>query len=180
VVSLAVPQFWLGTVLLIVFGVTLHLFPSGGYVAFGEDPEQWLRSMVLPWLTLAAAPAGLLARVVQIRVREQSALPHVVTATALGASRPRVVCSYVLRNSLSEPLTVIGIQCGYMIGGAFLVEQVFNLPGIGADAIHAAQQGDYPVVQAAALYAIVAFLIVSVVVDLSILGLDVRRQGRRQ
>jgi peptide/nickel transport system permease protein len=143
-------------------------------VPFSDDPAAWFKSMLLPWITLAVGPAGLIARVVQVRVAEEARRPHVTTARILGVPRRRIVSRYVLRNSLVEPLNVAGIQAGYMLGGAFLVEQVFNLPGIGAAALAAAKQGDYPIVQAAALYTTLAFLLISLIVDLIQTMLDVR------
>lgn len=174
VLTLSLPQFWLGLVLIIVFSLQLGLLPAGGYVPFSEDPVGFFESMLLPWITLAVGPAGLIARVVQVRVADEATRPHVVTARSLGVPRGRIVRRYVLRNSLVEPTSVIGIQAGYMIGGAFLVEQVFGLPGIGVAALTAAKQGDYPVVQAAALYATVAFLLISLAVDVLQAALDVR------
>jgi peptide/nickel transport system permease protein len=174
VMALSLPQFWLGLVLIIVISLNLGLLPAGGYVPFSDDPAAWFKSMLLPWITLAVGPAGLIARVVQVRVAEEARRPHVTTARILGVPRRRIVSRYVLRNSLVEPLNVAGIQAGYMLGGAFLVEQVFNLPGIGAAALAAAKQGDYPIVQAAALYTTLAFLLISLIVDLIQTMLDVR------
>lgn len=176
VLAISLPQFWLGLVLIIVFAVNLELLPAGGYVPPGEDPVAFVKFMILPWVTLALGPAGLLARVVQVRVMEESRRPHVLTAASLGVSRRRTVLRYIVRNSLAEPINVLGIQAGYMLGGAFLVEQVFDLPGIGATALNAARQGDYPVVQAAAVYTVVAFLVISLIVDLVQAALDVRRE----
>lgn len=174
VLALSLPQFWLGLVFIIVLSLNLGWLPAGGYVPFGDDPESWFKSMLLPWVTLAIGPAGLIARVMQVRISEEKRRPHVMTAETLGVPRRRVISRYVTRNSLAEPLNVAGIQAGYMIGGAFLVEQVFNLPGIGTAALAAAKQGDYPVVQAAALYATLAFLLISLAVDLLQSVLDVR------
>ena len=174
VLTLSLPQFWLGLVLVIVFALHLGWLPAGSYVPFTEDPAGFFKSMALPWVTLAVGPAGLIARVVQVRVAEEAAKPHVLTARSLGVPRRRVLGRYVVRNSLVEPTSVIGIQAGYMLGGAFLVEQVFGLQGIGVAALTAAKQGDYPVVQAAALYTTVAFLLISLMVDLVQAMLDVR------
>lgn len=174
VLTLSLPQFWLGLVLIIVFSLKLGLLPAGGYVAFSSDPAGFFKSMLLPWITLAVGPAGLLARVIQVRVSEEVGRPHVLTARSLGVPRRRVLTRYVLRNSLVEPINVLGIQAGYMLGGAFLVEQVFGLPGIGVAALNAAKQGDYPVVQAAAMYTTVAFLLISLVVDVLQAALDVK------
>ncbi len=172
--GVSIPQFWLGLVLLLIFAVKLGVVPGGGYVPFGQDPAGFVRSMALPWITLAVAPAGLIARVTQVRVAEESVKPHVLTARSLGVTRSRVVGRYILRNSLTEPITVLGIQVGYMLGGAFLVEQVFNLPGLGQIALTAVRQSDYPVVQAAALYTTLTFLVVNLAVDLLHMYLDVR------
>ena len=172
--GVSVPQFWLGLVLIMVFGLNLNLLPAGGYISFSEDPGGFLRSMVLPWFTLAIAPAGLIARVTQVRVAEESVKPHVLTARSLGVTRNRIIGRYILRNALTEPTTVIGIQVGYMLGGAFLVEQVFNLPGLGQIALTAVNQGDYPVVQAVAVYTTLLFLLVNLTVDLLQMFLDVR------
>ena len=172
--GVSVPQFWLGLVLLLLLTVRLQLLPGGGYVPFASDPGGFLKSMALPWITLAVAPAGLIARVTQVRVAEESVKPHVLTARSLGVSQGRIVRRYILRNALSEPLTVIGIQVGYMLGGAFLVEQVYNLPGLGQIALTAVRQSDYPIVQAVALYTTLAFLVVNLVVDLAQMLLDVR------
>jgi peptide/nickel transport system permease protein len=172
--GVSVPQFWLGLVLLLIFAVRLGVLPGGGYVPFLEDPVGFLRSMILPWITLAVAPAGLIARVTQVRVAEEAVKPHVLTARSLGVSRARIVFRYIQRNALAEPITVLGIQIGYMLGGAFLVEQVFNLPGLGQIALTAVRQSDYPIVQAVALYTTVAFLLSNLIVDLLLMALDVR------
>lgn len=172
--AVSVPQFWLGLVLILVFSVELGWLPTGGYVAPGTDPVAFAQFMLLPWLALALAPAGLVARVTQVRVQEEVQMPHVLTARGLGIGRSQIVRHYVLRNALIEPTTVIGVQIGYMLGGAFVLEQVFSLPGIGLAAINAARQGDYPLVQAAALIAAVGFLLVNLIVDLVHLSLDVR------
>jgi len=172
--AVSTPQFWLGLVLLIVVAQNLQLLPAGGYVPPSTDFVGFVKSMVLPWITLSVASAGIIARVTQVRVAEESVKPHVLTARSLGVSEYRVATRYTLRNSLVEPATVIGIQVGYMLGGAFVVEQVFNLPGVGQLAISAARQGDYPVVQAVALYTTVVFLLVNLAVDVFHLILDVR------
>lgn len=172
--AVSVPQFWLGLVLAIVLGVELHVLPAGGYISLSTDPLQSMQSMALPCITLAAGPAGLIARVTQVRVAEESFRPHVLTARSLGVSQTRIVSRYILRNALLEPTTVIGIQVGYMLGGAILVEQVFNLPGLGQIALTATHQGDFPVVQAVAIVTTVVFLMVNLGIDLLHTVLDTR------
>jgi peptide/nickel transport system permease protein len=177
VASMSIPSFVLGLIMILLFAQWLHVLPPGGYVSPSVDPIANIQGMLLPWFTLALAPAGLLARIVQVRVREEASRPHVLTARGLGVRESRIRRSYVLRNALTEPITVIGLTAGYLIGGAVLTERVFNLPGLGAAAVNATNHGDYPVVQAVALFATLAFLLISLLVDLLHLRLDVTREA---
>jgi peptide/nickel transport system permease protein len=174
VASVSIPTFWLGLILIEVFALKLGWLPAGGYISLSSDPAQFLRSMILPWITLAIGPAGVVARVTQVRVAEEAVKSHVLTATSLGVSRARVVLKYVVRNALQEPTTMLGIQVGYLLGGAVLTEEVFNLPGLGHLAVQAATASDFPVVQAVALLTVLAFLLVNLAVDILHTFLDVR------
>jgi ABC-type dipeptide/oligopeptide/nickel transport system permease component len=109
-----------------------------------------------------------------VRVAEEVVKPHVLTARSLGVSRARIIFRYVVRNALLEPTTLLGIQVGYLLGGAVLVEEVFNLPGLGHLAVQAATESDFPVVQAVALLAVLTFLVVNLLVDILHTFLDVR------
>lgn len=172
--GVAIPSFWLGILLIYLLAVRWQIFPAGGYVPITADPLGFLRSMLLPWLTLGLASAAVVARVTRARVAEEATKPHVRTAQSLGVSRRRRVHHYVLRNSLHEPTTVLGIQVGYLIGGAILVEQVFSLPGLGRLSLVAANQGDFPIIQATALITTVVYLLANLAVDVSHLVLEPR------
>lgn len=176
--GISLPQFWLGLVLLVIFSVKLGWLPGGGFVPPSESLSEFFKSMLLPWVTLAVGPACVVARITQVRTAEEANKPHVISARGLGVARRTIRVHYIQRNAIAEPLTVLGIQVGYMLGGVFLVEQVFNLPGLGQLALTAVHQSDYPVVQAVALYAILAFLLASLAVDLLLLSLNVRLAGR--
>lgn len=174
VLGMAVPGFWLGLVLVLFLSVAWNALPAGGYVSWDVSVLQWLAHMILPWVALAVAPMALVARVTQLRVHDAVEEPHVVTARGLGIRPWTIASRYVLRNALNEPVTVIGIQAGYLIGGALLIEQVFRLPGVGSVALEAVSAGDYPAVQATALFAVGAYLLINLCVDLGHAWLDVR------
>ena len=172
VVGVSIPAFFLGVLLIHTFAVKTAILPAGGYVSPGEDLEGFFKSMVLPWVTLSIASICILARVTRARVADERLRPHVRTAHGLGISPRRTSLSYVLRNSTVEPTTVLGLQLGFMLGGVVLVEQVFGLPGVGSVALYAANQGDFPVIQATALLAMLVFMATSLVVDLLHILLD--------
>jgi peptide/nickel transport system permease protein len=177
--GVSLPAFWLGLLLIEAFSIRAGLLPAGGYVPPGEDPVQFVRSMILPWVTLAIAPSCIVARVTRARVAEELGRPHVNTARALGVTPWTRISRYVLRNSLLEPTAVLGVQLGYMLGGAVIVETIFSLPGLGSAALQAADQGDFPLLQATALLAMVFFVCTSLIVDILHAALDrgVARHG---
>jgi peptide/nickel transport system permease protein len=172
IIGVSVPSFFLGVLLIQVFAVKVSIFPAGGYVSPGDSFTGFLKSMALPWITLSVASICVLARVTRARIGDEHNRPHVRTAQALGVSRRRTNRYYVLRNSTVEPTTVLGLQFGYMLGGVVLVEQVFGLPGVGSIALYAANQGDFPVIQATALLAMLIFMVASLLVDMLHIMLD--------
>lgn len=172
IIGVSVPSFFLGVLLIQLFAVKLGIFPAGGYVSPAKSLTGFLKSMALPWITLSIASICVLARVTRARVGDERNRPHVRTARALGVSRRRTNRYYVLRNSTVEPTTVLGLQFGYMLGGVVLVEQVFGLPGVGSIALYAANQGDFPVIQATALLAMLVFMVTSLLVDVLHIMLD--------
>jgi peptide/nickel transport system permease protein len=172
VVGVSVPAFFLGVLLIHAFAVKTSVFPAGGYVSPGESLGGFFESMALPWVTLSIASICVLARVTRARVADERVRPHVRTARALGIGARRTNLSYILRNSTVEPTTVLGLQLGFMLGGVVLVEQVFGLPGVGSVALYAANQGDFPVIQATALLAMLVFMATSLVVDILHILLD--------
>jgi peptide/nickel transport system permease protein len=174
IAAVSVPTFWLGLIFIEIFALKLGWLPAGGYDSLSKDPGGFFQHMLLPWVTLAIGPTGVVARVTQVRVAEEVVKPHVLTARSLGVSRARIIFRYVVRNALLEPTTLLGIQVGYLLGGAVLVEEVFNLPGLGHLAVQAATESDFPVVQAVALLAVLTFLVVNLLVDILHTFLDVR------
>jgi peptide/nickel transport system permease protein len=176
-VCLAAPSFWLGVLAIDVFAIRLAWVPSGGFVPLSQGIGPWLQSLVLPAITLAAAVAGLLTRVVRSAVIEELGKDYVRTGLAAGVSRRTVLWRNVVPNALNTPLTVFGLYVGYLLGGAVLVEVVFSLPGMGQLMVNAATTGDSTVVRAVALVTIALFLAVNIAVDALAVTLDPRRRS---
>jgi peptide/nickel transport system permease protein len=172
--GLSVPVFWLGLLLILIFAVKAGVLPAGGYFTPEHDLGGWLRSMILPAVTLIVPVSGFLSRVVRASVLDELDKDYVRTARGNGVKEFEILARNVLRNAMIPPLTVLGIQAGFLISGAVLVEVVFGLPGLGYSLFQAAQQGDVAVVVGIALVAAFAFVIVNLLVDLITLILDPR------
>lgn len=179
-IGFSIPDFWLGLVFVWLFAVVLGWLPSGGYVPFGQDPLGWARSMLLPATTLALAQMGLFARMTRAAMLEVLRQDYVRTARAKGMPGWIVVGKHALRNALIPVVTVAGIACGVLLGGAVVIESVFSLPGVGRLIIGAIQRRDYPVIQGGLLLTATIFVLVNLLVDLLYAALDPRiRHGRR-
>jgi len=164
--GLSMPSFWLGLMLMIVFAVRLEWLPVAGY-------EGW-RHLVLPGITLAAAPAAMLARLTRSSMLEVLNQDFVRTARAKGLHEATVIMKHALKNSLIPVVTVLGLQFGYLLGGAVITETVFAWPGIGRLVIDAILARDFPVVQGTVLVIALGFVLVNLAVDLLYAYLDPR------
>jgi peptide/nickel transport system permease protein len=179
-IGFSLPDFWLGLVFVYVFAVLLGWLPTGGYVPFGEDPVGWARSMLLPAATLALSQMGLFARMTRAAMLEVLRQDYVRTARAKGMPGWIVVGKHALGNALIPVVTVAGIACGVLLGGAVVIESVFSLPGVGRLIVGAIQRRDYPVIQGGLLLTATIFVLVNLLVDLLYAALDPRiRHGRR-
>ncbi len=163
--GLAMPGFWLGLVLLMLFSFQLHWFPVSGT---GVSP------LVLPALTLGLGAAGTIARLARASLLEVLRNEYVLTARAKGLRERVVIVRHALANALIPVVTVIGLQFGQLLAGAFVVEVVFARPGIGRLLVDGVLSRDYPVVQGVALVAGVGYVFVNFLVDLSYAWLDPR------
>ncbi|MFP4114610.1 MAG: ABC transporter permease [Spirochaetota bacterium] len=155
--GMALPGFWLGILLLLVFSVHLRWFPL-----FGADS---LRHLVLPAVALGLGRSALLVRYVRSSTLEELGKDYVVTAEAMGIPRSSIRYRHVLKNALLPVITIAGIQLGYMLGGTILIEQVFSLPGAGRLLLTAIQQRDFAVIQAGVVFLAVAFSFVNFLAD---------------
>ena len=174
--AVAIPNFVVGVVLVIVFGVVWRALPAGGTPPAGlwAQPDITAQYLLMPALCLALPMAAALTRFLTESIRTQLELPYVVTARALGVSRRRIVLQQVLPNALPPAITVLGLQMGHLLGGAVLVEAIFAWPGLGYLAERSISSRDYPVVQVLLLLSVAVFIVVQVLTDLVNAWLDPR------
>lgn len=174
VAGLAIPNFWAGILLIMLFTLMLGWLPPSGYVPFTVDPLGNLKLMILPSLTLGSALAALIMR--QTRASSLSVLnqDYIRTARSKGLPERRILVRHVLRNALLPVTTVVGLQIGKVLGGAVIVETIFSLPGIGQLVITGIFGRDFPVVQASVMLVVVMIMLVNLVVDLLYTVLDPR------
>lgn len=163
--GMGLPVFWVGLVLQLVLALNLHAFPATGYSPIGDGLGANLSGMVLPCLALGFGLAAINARFVAAGVREVLESPLHLAAEALGLPRLVIAWRVLLRYSLIQLVTILGLELGYAMGGVVLVEQVFNLPGLGSLLWNAVQQRDYSVIQAVVLLAVVLFAVINFIVD---------------
>jgi peptide/nickel transport system permease protein len=162
----AIPNFWLGIVLVIVFARVLHWLPS-----FGRGS---LAHLVLPVVTLSVQLIGVMTRLIRAGILETLGQDYVRTARSKGISERRVLIRHVYRNMLIPVVTVLGLQLGALLGGVVVIETVFAWPGLGRLIVTSINNRDYPVVQAAVTLAAVVFVAVNLIVDLLYGYLDPR------
>jgi peptide/nickel transport system permease protein len=165
--GLAVPSFWLGLTLILIFSVGLHVFPPGGYVAFLTSPVDNLLHLIMPAVTLGVFLGATLLRFLRADMIEALGTDYVRTARAKGLATGDVVLRHALRNALIPVLTYAGIEVGSLLGGAVIVEQVFGWSGVGWLTVQSILDRDYAVVQAAVLYIAVALTLTNLVVDIT-------------
>ncbi|WP_424937069.1 MULTISPECIES: ABC transporter permease [Bacteria] len=172
--GMALPQFLIGILLIVVFAVQLKVLPARGYTPIGENLGQNLVRMILPALTLAFAAAPLLMRFLRASMVEVLDAPYIRTAKGKGQSAAGVVLGHALRNALIPGLTMLGLIVGYTLGGVVIVEYVFGIPGLGSLAIDAVFKRDYAVLQSVVLLISAMFILTTLVVDLLYGVLDPR------
>jgi peptide/nickel transport system permease protein len=163
--GVAIPDFWLALLLVIVFAVDVHILPSLGYVEWSTSPWQWFEHLILPWLALGLGGSASVARQVRGALIDTLDQDYMRTAVAKGLSPRAVIGKHALKNALSPAVTVIGIQFGYLLGGTFIIEQIFSLPGIGEYILQAISAKDLPVIQGVVLITATSFVLINLIVD---------------
>jgi peptide/nickel transport system permease protein len=164
-VGLSMPNFLLATLLVLLFSLWLRWLPPIGYVELTVDPIGNLRTMLLPALSLGLPFAGIMMRITRSSILEILGQEHVRVARAKGLPTTGVLGRHVLPNAAIPIITVAGIQIARLLGGAVIVETIFGLPGIGRYVYEAISTRDYPVVQGVTLVVALAFVLVSLLVD---------------
>jgi peptide/nickel transport system permease protein len=163
--GLALPTFWLGLILVSLISLRMRLFPASGWVSFSTSPLDWFRSLVLPCLTLAAAPAGVLAKQTRDAMLGVLGLEYIQVLRANGVTERSIVFRHALKNAALPVVTQIGLLFVALIGGTVVVEQLFALPGLGKLAVDAASQHDLPTITGVTLVFVLLVIICNLVVD---------------
>ncbi len=167
--GLAMPSFWVGLLLLIVFGVHLKWFPVSGW---GTNWPTHFRSLVLPGITQAIATSAVLIRNLRNNVIEVKSRDYVYFARSKGISESSIARKHIMRNAMIPTVTLLAIRVASMLGGAVVIEEVFSLPGLGSLLVDSILARDYPVVQAVVLFFAIVVLVVNLLTDILYSVLD--------
>ena len=175
----SLPPFWLGIVLLIIFGLKLRIFPISGVGAMADDATLYVVAMhlILPAVTTAASSLAVVARVTRSAFIDEMGEPYVQSARARGLSQRRIISIETMRNVLPSFVTIAGLQIGFLFSSALFSEIVFNWPGIGLQLYLGIVQRDFPVVQGCVLAIAIVFVVGNLLADILSIALDPRRRG---
>lgn len=172
-VTMVMPAFWVGILLLILFGVKLSIFPVSGY---GEGFLDHVKHLFLPSLTIALSLSPILVRSLRASILQAMSSDYVRTARAKGLQERSVLSAHVLKNALIPSVTLLGLSIGYLMGSTVIVERVFSLPGVGSLLVDSIGARDYPVVQSMTLIFAIFVILVNVATDVIYTFLDPRVQ----
>jgi len=176
-IGVAVPNFWLGLLLILLFAVKLAWLPAGGFGGWENGAWAGMRSLILPAVALALPQAAILARVTRSSVLETLKEDYVRTARAKGLSRQAALWRHALRNALIPVVTIMGLQFSFLLAGTIIIENVFTLPGIGRLIFQAIAQRDLIVVKDLVVLLAITVIVVNFIVDLAYAALDPRLSG---
>jgi len=173
--TLALPTFWVGMLLILLFSIQTHLLPSiSSYYPFFDDPWRAFTNTLMPALSMALYFSSVLSRFVASSVSIVLEMDYILFARSKGVPEKNVIVRHALHNSAIPVITVLGLQLGGLLGGSIVIEVVFNYPGIGRMLYAAVSVRDYPVVQVTVLLAVVGFLLVNFIVDILYAAADPR------
>ena len=173
-VGAAIPSFWLGLMLILLFAVRLHWLPAGGFAGWQADPLRSLRSLILPVVALGLGQAAVITRMTRAAMLEELDQDYVRTAHAKGLAARRVVLLHALRNALVTIVTIFGLSLTNVFIGSIIIEQVFALPGMGRLVLTAIGARDFPLLQGEILVYAATIVALSFLVDISYGLLDPR------
>ena len=168
--GISMPVFWLGILLIILFSLVLDWLPAGG--------KGGIEHIILPALTLGMATSAIIARMTRASMLQISSQDYIRTANAFGISGRKIVYKYTLKNAMIPIVTVIGLQFGYMLGGAVLTESVFGWPGLGRLIVDSIFSRDYTIVQVGIMMIALTFVMINLLVDITYALLDPRIRRR--
>jgi peptide/nickel transport system substrate-binding protein len=173
-VGVALPNFWIALLLILVFSTQLHWFAAGGFVGWDAGLFPALKGLLLPAIALAAPQAAIIARVLRTALLETMNEDYVRTARAKGLTWKQAMWRHSLRNALIPVLTIIGLQLPFLLAGGIIIENVFSLPGIGRLVFQAITQRDLIVVQSVVIVLVFAVVTVTFLIDLAYIAVDPR------
>ena len=176
--GIAVPNFWFGMLLTLLFAVTLRWLPPGGFTPWNENPGLALRGLVLPSLALALPQASILARVMRTALVDVTSQDYIRTARAKGLTMDEAVWRHGVRNALLPVLTILGLQFAYLVAGTIIVENVFYLPGLGKLIFTAISERDLILVSGATMILIVVVTATMLLTDIAYALVDPRLRER--
>ena len=174
IIGVSIPAFWEAIVLIYLLAVVFPILPPSGYVPFAEDPLLNLKAMALPTFVLGTHSAGLLARYVRSSLLEVLGQDYIRTARAKGLSERALITAHAMKPAMIPVVTVIGLSWGGLLAGAFFVEVIFAIPGLGRMSVEAIFQKDFPVMQATLIVISLNVLLVNLLVDILYGYLDPR------
>ena len=175
IAGIATPSFWLAVLLILVFSSYLHVLPASGPLpSFFVNPGGYLARMLMPAVALAFPLTGQMTRIVRTAMVEELDKDYVKTARGGGIPENIVIARNVLRNALITPVTTLGLKIGYLMGGAVVIEVIFNLPGMGTAILAGIQGGETMLVLGVVVVVALAFVIINIVVDMLYLLINPR------
>ena len=175
IAGIATPSFWLAVLLILVFSSYLRVLPaSGALPSFFVNPGGYFARMLMPAVALAFPLTGQMTRIVRTAMVEELDKDYVRTARGAGIPEQIVIARNVLRNALITPVTTLGLKIGYLMGGAVVIEVIFNLPGMGTAILQGIQGGETTLVQGVVIVVALAFVIINIVVDMLYLLINPR------
>lgn len=178
ILLLAIPSFWLGTMVVVIPSIYFGWSPEVSYISFAEDPIGNLKQMLVPAAVLGAALSAVTMRMTRTMMLEVLRQDYIRTAMAKGLPERLVVFRHALRNALIPVVTLVGLQAPLVIGGAVIMEQIFGIPGMGTLLLDAVNQRDYPIITGVFLVVGLAVMVINLLVDLSYGLLDPRVRVR--
>ncbi len=172
--GVSIPNFFTGIMLILLFSLTFRIFSPGGFVPFKEDPGQNLRHLILPMIALGTPSMAVNMRFMRSGLIDALGQEYTRVARAKGLSERSVVLRHAMKNAFIPFITVVGLQVGAVLEGAFITETIFLWPGVGRLAVDSISGRDYPVVQGTVLLSALSFMMVNLIVDLLYAALDPR------
>ncbi|WP_172408179.1 ABC transporter permease [Desulfosporosinus sp. FKA] len=172
--GISIPSFWLALILILFFGVYLGWFPVCGYKPISEVGFGVIKYLILPGLTLGLMQSGLIARMTRSSMLEVLGQDYIRTAKAKGLMEYVIIMRHALKNACIPVVTIIGMSFGLLLGGTWIVETIYYIPGTGALAITAIMKRDFPVIQGTMIFTALIFVVVNLLADISYVLLNPR------